>query len=41
MADFADMAGIEFVRINENTDLYHFKNELRWNDVYYMLAKGF
>jgi L-arabinose isomerase len=41
LLDFAEMAGIEFVRIDEHTDLYHFKNELRWNDVYYMLAKGF
>lgn len=35
MADFAEMAGIEFLRIDENTDLYQFKNELRWNDATY------
>jgi L-arabinose isomerase len=40
MNDFAEMAGIEFLRIDENTDLYQFKNELRWNDAYYLLAKG-
>lgn len=37
MEDFADMAGIEFVKIGKNTDLYQFKNELRWSDVYYTI----
>ncbi|HEX4374316.1 MAG TPA: L-arabinose isomerase [Puia sp.] len=32
---FAEMAGVEFVLIGKNTDIYQFKNELRWNDVYY------
>jgi L-arabinose isomerase len=32
MEDFAAMAGIEFVRIGKETDLYNLKNELRWND---------
>jgi L-arabinose isomerase len=35
MEDFAEMAGIEYVRIGKGTDLYQFKNELRWNDVVY------
>jgi L-arabinose isomerase len=35
MEDFAGMAGIEFVKIDRNTDLYHFRNELRWNDRFY------
>jgi L-arabinose isomerase len=35
MDDFADMAGIEYVKIGKDTNLYEFKNELRWNDVYY------
>jgi L-arabinose isomerase len=39
MEAFADMAGIEYVRIGPNTDLYQFKNELRWNDVYYQINK--
>jgi L-arabinose isomerase len=39
MQDFADMAGVEFVLIGKNTDLYTFKNELRWNDLYYQLKK--
>jgi L-arabinose isomerase len=37
MEDFASMAGIEFVLIGKNTDIYQFKNELRWNDAYYQL----
>ncbi|HEX2532152.1 MAG TPA: L-arabinose isomerase [Chitinophagaceae bacterium] len=39
MEDFASMAGIEYVRIGKGTDLYSFKNELRWNDVYYLVRK--
>lgn len=35
LADFAEIAGIEYVLINERTNLYDFKNELRWNEVYY------
>ena len=35
LEDFADMAGIEYVKIGRDTDLYQFKNELRWNEVYY------
>ncbi len=38
IADYADMAGIEFVRIHNDTNLYDFKNELRWNEIYYMLS---
>ena len=32
LEDFAEMAGIEFVKIDRQTSLYHLKNELRWND---------
>jgi L-arabinose isomerase len=39
MQAFADMAGIEFVLIGKDTDLYQFKNELRWNDVYYQIYR--
>jgi L-arabinose isomerase len=35
LRDFADMAGIEFALIGKNTDLYQFRNELRWNEVFY------
>jgi L-arabinose isomerase len=37
--DFADMAGIEFVTIDKNTTINQFKNELRWNEVYYQINK--
>jgi L-arabinose isomerase len=37
LEDFAIMAGIEFVLIGKNTDIYQFKNELRWNEIYYKL----
>ena len=40
LEDFAEMAGIEFLLIDEKTDLREFKKELRWNDLYYHLAKG-
>jgi L-arabinose isomerase len=35
LQDFAEMAGIEYILIGKDTNLYNFKNELRWNDVYY------
>jgi L-arabinose isomerase len=35
MEDFAAMAGLEYLSIGKNTNLYQFKNELRWNEVYY------
>src|SRR5574341_2340232 len=35
LEDFAEMAGIEFLLINQDTRLSDFKKELRWNDVYY------
>lgn len=34
-ADFAEIAGIEYLLINDKTDLYQFKNELRWNSMFY------
>lgn len=37
LEDFAEMAGIEFVLIGKNTDIYQLKNLLRWNDLYYKL----
>jgi L-arabinose isomerase len=41
LEDFASMAGIEFLLINDETRLSDFKNELRWNELYYHLSKGF
>ena len=40
LRDFADMAGIEFLLIDENTRVDEFKEKLRWNDLYYHLANG-
>ncbi len=40
LEDFAEMAGMEFVLIDEDTELRTFKKDLRWNDVYYHLAQG-
>lgn len=37
LRDFAEMAGLEFLLIDENTNLEEFKKELRWNDLYYQL----
>src|SRR5690554_2008503 len=41
LEDFAEMAGIEFLLIDEKTTIPEFKKELRFNDVYYHLNKGF
>ncbi|MDP9047240.1 MAG: L-arabinose isomerase, partial [Bacteroidota bacterium] len=35
LQDFADMAGIEFLRIGKETRLDHFRNEIRWNEAAY------
>jgi L-arabinose isomerase len=40
LEDFAEIAGIEFLLINHDTTISSFKKELRWNDLYYHLAKG-
>jgi L-arabinose isomerase len=40
LRDFADMAGVEFLLIDENTKVDEFKNMLRWNDLYYHLNKA-
>ena len=36
--DFCEMAGVEYVQIDRNTELPAFKNELRWNDAAYRLG---
>jgi L-arabinose isomerase len=38
LRDFAEMAAIEFLLIDENTCLEDFREKLRWNDLYYHLA---
>ncbi len=35
MQDFSEMAGIEYVLIGKDTNLYNFKNQLRWSEAYY------
>jgi L-arabinose isomerase len=41
LEDYAEMAGIEYLLINGKTEIPEFKKELKWNEVYYALAKGF
>lgn len=38
--DYAEIAGIEMLHINENTTISSFKQEMRVNEVYYMLNKA-
>ena len=40
LEDFAGMAGLELVIIDDSTRLREFKKELRHNEVYYALARG-
>ena len=35
LQDFADIAGLEFIRIGKDTKLEQLRNELRWNDASY------
>lgn len=38
--DFSAMAGIEYTLIGEETDIKSFTKELRWNEMFYLLAGG-
>ncbi len=38
--DYAEIAGIEMVHIDEHTSISEFKKELRMNEVYYLLNKS-
>jgi L-arabinose isomerase len=40
LRDFAEMAGVEFLLIDEDTRVDAFKDKLRWNDLYYHLNQG-
>jgi L-arabinose isomerase len=40
IADFAEMAGCEFLLIGAGTTIGSFKKELHWNEAYYHLARG-
>ncbi len=39
MEDFAEMAGMEFLLIDNDTKIREFKKEIRWNDLYYQLRR--
>ncbi len=40
LADFAEMARLEFLLIDEHTSVSGFAKEVRWNQAYYRLASG-
>ena len=40
LRDFASMSGVELLVIDETTTLDSFRDKLRWNDLYWHLAKG-
>jgi L-arabinose isomerase len=41
MEDFADMLDLELLVIDQGTDLRDFKNQLKWNEVYYQHKKEY
>jgi L-arabinose isomerase len=41
ITDFAEIADMELVSIDAGTTMPDFKRELRWNQVYYALNRGF
>ncbi|MNJ01193.1 L-arabinose isomerase [compost metagenome] len=38
--DFAEMAEVELLVIDEETTLIEFQKQVRWNQAYYRLAQG-
>jgi L-arabinose isomerase len=40
LLDFAEIAGLELLLIDEHTRMRDFRNELRWNSAYHRLAAG-
>jgi L-arabinose isomerase len=40
LEDFSEIAGIEYLLIDESTTISSIKKELKWNDLYYHLARG-
>jgi L-arabinose isomerase len=40
LRDFAALSGVELLVIDEATTLDGFRDQLRWNDLYWLLAKG-
>lgn len=41
LCDFAEMADIECLLIDERTNIQGFKKELQWNEAYYAMSRGF
>ncbi|MGV2435267.1 MAG UNVERIFIED_CONTAM: L-arabinose isomerase [Anaerolineae bacterium] len=41
MMDYAEIAQIELLHITQDTTLHQFKNELRWNEMFYLLGRGY
>ena len=41
LKNFAEMAGIEYLMIDQDTKLAEFEKELRWNDLHYHVMNGF
>ena len=39
LEDFSEMAEMEYLLINDSTNISDFKKEIRWNEVYYHLMK--
>lgn len=39
LEDFARIAGLEYVAIDENTTLTHLENQLKWNELYFLMKK--
>ena len=40
LEDFAAIADVEFLLIGEGASVFEFKQELRWNEVYHALNRG-
>jgi len=40
IADFAEIAGVEYLLIDDETTIAGLKKDVRVNEVYYALAKG-
>ncbi len=40
LEDFSEIAGIEYLLIDESSTISSIKKELKWNDLYYHLARG-
>jgi L-arabinose isomerase len=40
LEDYAEIAGIEYLLINNKTDISEFKKELKLNEIYYYLSQG-